>query len=125
MGAIYFPLLRSNFQKKIAPEQIYIKADGEKVNLTQVLSRKVNIYQGDTNKNKILITDQHGNVTVINGVVMQQSERDALKKLNPGRATDLDGDQINVRFDPTSFGIDNENRLILKDPAHTSHTHEI
>ena len=125
MGAIYFPLLRSNFQKKIAPEQIYIEADGEKVNLTQMLSRKVNIYQGDVNKNKILITDQHGNVTVINGVVMQQSERDALKKLNPGTATDLDGDQINVRFDPTSFGIDNENRLILKDPAHTSHTHEI
>ncbi len=125
MGAIYFPLLRSNFQKKIAPEQIYIEADGEKINLAQVLSRKVNIFQGEANKNKILITDQHGNVTVTIGVVMQQSERDTLKKLNPGTATDLDGNRINVRFDPASFGIDNENRLTLIDPADTSHTHEI
>ena len=125
MGALFFPLLRSNFQKKIAPEQIYVEADGEKVNLTQMLSRKVNIYQGNVNKNKILITDGNGNVTVVTGVVMQQSERDQLKKLNPGTAIDLDGNKINVRIDPTTLAIDNDNRLTVVDPSTTSHTHEI
>lgn len=125
MGALYFPLLRSNFQKKIAPEQIYVEADGEKVNLTQMLSRKVNIYQGDVNKNKVLITDGNGNVTVVNGVVMQQAERDKIKHLNPGTAIDLDNDRINVRIDPATLAIDSNNRITVIDPANTSHTHEI
>jgi len=118
-------LLRSNFQKKIAPEQIYVEADGEKVNLTQMLSRKVNIYQGDVNKNKVLITDGNGNVTVVSGVVMQQAERDQLKKLNPGIAIDLDGNKINVRIDPATLAIDSNNRLTVIDPSTTSHTHKI
>lgn len=66
--------------------KLYIKdEEGNEIDITEYVSTlktqidgKVNIFQGLTNGNKVVVTDQSGNITTVNGVVMNEAERQKL-----------------------------------------------
>lgn len=91
MPMIFNPLLEFNFEEK-DDIRIFIKDDeGNDVDITDYvaelktqLGTKVNTFQGATNGNKVMITDPQGNITTVEGVVMNISEREKLASLtNP------------------------------------------
>ena len=91
MPLIFNPMLPFNFEEK-DDIRIFVKdEEGNDVDITEYvatinskLADKVNTFQGATNGNKVMITDPQGNVTTVEGVVMNISEREKLASLtNP------------------------------------------
>ena len=91
MPLIFNPMLPFNFEEK-DDIRIFVKdEEGNDVDITEYvaalnnkLADKVNTFQGATNGNKVMITDPQGNITTVEGVVMNISEREKLASLtNP------------------------------------------
>ena len=91
MALIFNPMLPFNFEEK-DDIRIFVKDDeGNDIDITEYiltikdrLDTKVNIVQGTTNANKVVITDANGNITTIDGVVMNINERNKLASItNP------------------------------------------
>lgn len=88
MGYIANPLLEQNLQKKQDISITLLNESGELVDIRDVvvdlenkISNKQDVSFGLGAGNKLLITDQNGKITTIEGVVMNQAERDKLQKL--------------------------------------------
>lgn len=124
MPAQYYPLLKSGFQRKYsAKELLTIKGEnGEDIDLIELIlsladqmGKKLNIFLGEGNKAKILVTDAQGNITVVVGVVMQQAEREKLEslvQLEAGTAITIDQlHKINVKYDPESLFVNDKGEL--------------
>ena len=85
----YNPLLQFGFDN-IGEAHIFIKdGEGNEIDITEYvvslktqIDGKVNIFQGSTQGNKVMITDPQGNITTVAGVVMNQAEREKLASLN-------------------------------------------
>ena len=85
----YNPLLQFGFDD-IGEAHIFIKdEEGNEIDITEYvvslktqIDGKVNIFQGSTQGNKVMITDPQGNITTVAGVVMNQAERDKLANLS-------------------------------------------
>ena len=81
----YNPLLQFGFDDT-GESHIFIKDDeGNEIDITEYVASlktqidgKVNIFQGSTNANKVLVTDPQGNVSTVSGVVMNAEERSKL-----------------------------------------------
>ena len=91
MPLVYNPMLPFNFEEK-DDIRIFLKDDqGNDIDITDYvaalnakLGDKVNKFQGATNANKVVVTDPSGNITVVDGVVMNINERNKLASLtNP------------------------------------------
>jgi hypothetical protein len=92
MGGYFFnPMLEFGFQKKQEIKILMTDADGNEVditdfiaNLSSEVNKKLNIAQGSAKANQVVITDENGSITTINGVVMNQAERNKLQAItNP------------------------------------------
>lgn len=91
MPLIFNPMLSFNLEEK-DDIRIFVKdEEGNDIDITEYvatinskLADKVNTFQGATNGNKVMITDPQGNITTVEGVVMNISEREKLASLtNP------------------------------------------
>ena len=91
MAQVFNPMLSFGFEEK-DDVRIFMKDDeGNDIDITEYvmsikdkLADKVNVFQGSNNVNKVLVTDASGNVTVVDGVVMNSNERNKLASItNP------------------------------------------
>ena len=86
----YNPLLPFGFDDTGGDVSIFIKdEEGNDIDITEYVAQlksqidgKVNIFQGSTQGNKVIVTDPQGNITTVAGVVMNQAERDKLASLS-------------------------------------------
>lgn len=90
MGQLkYNPLLRTGFQTDNDVSDIkFVNPDGSEISISELLTNlindidsKVDIFQGEGNENKVVITNAQGEITTISGVVMSESERKKLALL--------------------------------------------
>ena len=88
MAYIYNPLIPDNLQKKQDLSILVEDESGELVDIAELVEKlqakinsKLTIDFGPDGKNKVLITDADGKVTIIDGVVMTMQEREKLASL--------------------------------------------
>lgn len=91
MGYFFNSLLEFGFQKKQISKIVIKDENGNDIditdyiqNLNNEINKKINSNLGSEQANKVVITDANGNITTIDGVVMNQGERNKLRDIiNP------------------------------------------
>lgn len=89
MPMVFNPLLEFGFEEQGEQSFIMQDSEGNNIDITQYINslnteiaKKVNIFQGSNSANRVVITDPQGNITTVEGVVMNSAEREKLANLN-------------------------------------------